>query len=97
MSSLILLNIFLQTDSTYIVALDSAIYDSGAHCGATVVISGNGNTIRATVVSTSHHSPTYFLLTNHLVILRLTSAQAAGVPTRLISPLAHFLLWDRQI
>ncbi|ETW82098.1 Non-catalytic module family EXPN protein [Heterobasidion irregulare TC 32-1] len=39
-----------NTDSDYIVALASADYGSGAHCGKTISVSANGKTHSAQVV-----------------------------------------------
>ncbi|KAL8281175.1 hypothetical protein RQP46_006533 [Phenoliferia psychrophenolica] len=39
----------VNQDSTYLIALDSRMYDNGAHCGKTVTIHGNGKTIQAIV------------------------------------------------
>ncbi|KZT00348.1 uncharacterized protein LAESUDRAFT_709032 [Laetiporus sulphureus 93-53] len=37
------------TNSEYIVALDSALYDSGAHCGKSITIEYDGKTAQATI------------------------------------------------
>lgn len=39
----------VNSDSAYIVALDSAIYDNGAYCGKSLTIWGNGKSVTATV------------------------------------------------